>query len=150
MRFSVSLVNAGNPLDIGAFGEILFSRIFVNLTGTCVDRLLHERPSRSQWPQRGNFSSHFFFRATQVRHPVLDFNLVVWAAIVEIGGYGRACVPIYPLDTGVQGSLVSPRAYGMRDLMQWWRLLSQSRVSESNALDRGKQSIDKGRLCLIR
>ena len=100
IRFSVSLVNAGYPLDIGAFGEILFSRIFVNLTGTCVDRLLHERPSRSQWPQRGNFSSHFFFRATQVRHPVLDFNLVVWAAIVEIGGYGRACVPIYPLDTG--------------------------------------------------
>ena len=84
MRFSVSLVNVGYPGDIGALGEILFSRMLVNLTGACVDRLLHERPSRSQWPQRGSFSSHFFLRATHVRHPVLDFNLVVWAAIVEI------------------------------------------------------------------
>jgi hypothetical protein len=59
--------------------------MFVSVTGVCVDRLLHERPSRSQWPQRGNFSSHFFFRATHVRHPVLDFSFVVCIAIVEMG-----------------------------------------------------------------
>ena len=85
MRFSSLLENEGYPGDTGALGETLFSRMFVNLTGTCVERLLHERPSRSQWPQRGHFSSHFFFRATHVRHPVLDFSLVAWA-IVEIEG----------------------------------------------------------------
>lgn len=101
MRFSSLLVNEGYPVDIGALGGTLFSRIFVNLTGTCVDRLLHARPSRSQWPQRGSFSSHFFFRATHVRHPVLDFNLLAWDAILETGEYGRGCFPIYPLGSDV-------------------------------------------------
>lgn len=81
MCLSMSLPKGGYPFVIGdrSCGVFLAFKLVDEITTiarfVADSRLTHAMWRRVQCPHVGSASSHFFLRATHVKHPVFDFSL---------------------------------------------------------------------------
>lgn len=81
MCLSMSLPKGGYPFVIGdrSCGVFLAFKLVDEITtiarSVADSRLTHAMWRRVQCPHVGSASSHFFLRATHVKHPVFDFSL---------------------------------------------------------------------------